>query len=454
MEKEQKTRVLDMTVGNPAKLLLAFAFPMFLGNLLQQFYNLADTAIAGHMLGDQALAQIGATAALYSMITSFAFGLNTGFALVVSRFFGAGDETGMRRSIGWMTALAAAWALLLTGGFLAFRVPLLRVLNTPEHVLAGALSYITVILAGIPLTMAYNLESGLLRAVGNSITPLCFLVFSCGLNVVLDVLFMGPLGLGVFGAAVATVLAQGLSAVFGLIYIVRQYPQMRFGLKDLKHSPGLCGEVFFTGLSMALMSTIYSIGSVVLQSSINALGSVYIAAQVGGRRLVELFMMPGAALSASCATYASQNYGAGKRNRISAGIKVAYVLYMIWWLFAMVFAILLAPDAVRLITGSANEEVIKSAVLYIRISIPMFPPMGYLIIMRNVLQGMCHRIAPLFCSSLELIGKVIFGCSVVPMLGYPAVCACEPVTWIICFVFIAGAAILWRDEFRDTEKEK
>lgn len=214
-----------------------------------------------------------------------------------------------------------------------------------------------------------------------------------------------------------------------------------------------CGEVFFTGLSMAMMSTIYSIGSVVLQSSINALGSVYIAAQVGGRRLVELFMMPGTALSASSATYASQNFGAGKRSRISDGVKVAYVLYLIWWLFAMAFAIFLAPQAVRLITGSTSEEVVKSAVLYIRISIPLFPPMGYLIIMRNVLQGMCHRIAPLFCSSLELIGKIIFGCFLVPVLGYPAVCACEPVTWIICFAFIVGAALLWRGEFHDAEKE-
>ena len=452
MENGQKTRVLDMTVGSPAKLLMAFALPMFLGNLLQQFYNLADTAIAGHMLGDQALAQIGATAALYSMITSFAFGLNTGFALVVSRFFGAGDQDGMRRSIGWMVTLAAVWAAILTGGFLAFRIPLLYVLNTPEHVLAGALSYITVILAGIPLTMAYNLESGLLRAVGNSVTPLWFLVFSCGLNVVLDILFMGPLGLGVFGAAVATVLAQGISAVLCFFYIARQYPQMRFDVNDLKESAPLCGEVFFTGLSMALMSTIYSIGSVVLQGSINALGSVYIAAQVGGRRLVELFMMPGAALSASCATYASQNFGAEKRSRISSGVKVAFALYMVWWVFAMAFAVFLAPDAVRLITGSTNEDVVKNAVLYIRVSIPMFPPMGYLIIMRNVLQGMCHRVAPLFCSSLELIGKVIFGCFIVPVLGYPAVCACEPVTWIVCFVFILGAALLWREEFRDNKK--
>lgn len=140
-------------------------------------------------------------------------------------------------------------------------------------------------------------------------------------------------------------------------------------------------------------------------------------------------------------------------SRISKGVKTAYILYLIWWLFAMAFAWLLAPDAVRLVTGSANEDVVSNAVLYIRISIPMFPPMGYLIILRNVLQGMCHRIAPLLCSSLELIGKVVFGFWIVPVFGYLAVCVCEPVTWIICFVFILGAAFLWRGEFREEQKK-
>lgn len=444
-----KTRVMDMTEGSVTKLLFAFALPIFFGNLFQQLYNLADTAIAGHLLGVGALAEIGATSALYSTITGFAFGLNTGFALVVSRFFGAGNERGVRQASGWMVALAAGWALILTVGFLVFRYPLLRFLQTPENVMEGALSYITVILAGIPLTMAYNLESGLLRSVGNSKTPLYFLMFSCGLNVVLDYLFMGPFQMGVRGAAVATVMAQGISAAMGLFYILRHYKQMRFSIQDLKDASGLSGEMFLTGFSMAMMSTIYSIGSVILQGSINALGSTYIAAQVGGRRLVELFMMPGGALSASSATFASQNFGAGKRSRIWKGVKAAFFMYLGWWLVAMVFTVFFAPQAVKIVTGSASQEVIENAVLYIRVSIPLFPPMGFLIIMRNVLQGMCHRIAPLFCSSLELIGKVIFGYWIVPVVGYPAVCACEPVTWIACFLFMAVAAIVWKNEFQD-----
>ncbi|MDO4268085.1 MAG: MATE family efflux transporter [Eubacteriales bacterium] len=454
METKHRKRVMDMTEGKPAGLLLAFALPVFLGNLLQQFYNLADISIAGHLLGDTALAQIGASAALYSMITSFAFGLNTGFALVVSRFFGAGDKRRMSCAAGWMVILAAVWAAVMTAGFLLCRRLLMEALNTPPEVMDGALSYITVILAGIPLTMAYNLETGLMRAVGNSVTPLGFLLLSCGLNVALDYLFMGPLGLGVRGAAAATVLAQGISALMCLGYIIRNYPELRFGLGELRQEAAMWTEILMTGLSMALMNAIFSIGSVILQSSVNALGSVYIAAQVGGRRLVELFMMPGGAISSSSATFASQNYGAGKRGRIAAGARTAFFLYMGWWVIAMIFAVFFAPAAVRLITGSSSAAVMDNALLYIRISIPMFPPMGFLVIMRNVLQGMRHRIAPLLCSSLELIGKMIFGFFLVPVLGYPAVCACEPVTWVICFVFITAAVILWREEFKDREEQQ
>ena len=189
---------------------MTFALPLFLGNILQQFYNLADTSIAGHLLGDAALAQIGATSALYSLLTNFAFGLNNGLALTVSRSFGAGDQKEMKRSVCWMVTLAAISALVMTVCFLLLRRPLLRVMQTPDDVLEGALSYLTVILAGIPLTMAYNLESALLQSMGNSVTPLCFLLFSSFLNVGLDFFFIGnPLNLGVQGAAAATVLFSG-----------------------------------------------------------------------------------------------------------------------------------------------------------------------------------------------------------------------------------------------------
>ena len=446
-ETTTKSRVLDMTKGNIPRLLLSFAFPIFVGCLLQQLYNLADTAIAGHLLGDNALAQIGATAALYSLITSFCIGLTNGLSLPVSRWFGNGEMNEMRKSSCWMIILSLITALVMTAGFLIFRYPLLRVLQTPKDTFAGAMSYITIILAGIPLTMMYNTESGLLRAIGNSITPLIFLIISSVINVILDVVFIVVFGMG---AASATILAQAISVVLCLFYIIKNYPQLRPNHSDLHVPFTFILDMFLTGMSMALMNAIFSIGSVILQSSINALGNVYIAAQVGGRRLAELFMMPGTALASSAATFSSQNYGAEKRSRIWGGVKVAFGLYLIWWLIAVTFSVFVAPYAVRLITGSNNPTVIDNALLYVRISTAMFPPMAFLVIMRNALQGMRHQLSPLLCSGLELIGKVIFAFWIVPVKGYLAVCVCEPVTWVVCFIFIAGAALLFRKDFRDS----
>lgn len=446
-----QSRVTDMTRGDPVRLLLNFSAPLFLSNLLQQFYNLADTALAGHILGDTALAEIGATAALYGLIMNFAFGMNNGLALTVSRLFGAGDEKGVRRATAWMLALAGATAAVLTVVFVGVRRPLLVLLQVPEASIDGALAYLTLILLGIPLTMAYNMEAALLRAIGNSLTPLYFLLFSTVLNIGLDIAFMGPLQLGVGGAAAATVVAQGISAVLCGWYIIRNYPALHFTRNAFANGKNFAGNMFWAGLSMGLMSAIYNIGSVVLQSSINALGSTYIAAQVAARRFAELFFIPGGALGIAVATYSSQNLGAGRRSRIMKGVTTALGIYFVWWVFVMLFVFFLSDPAVRAITGTNDEVIISNAVLYLKISAPVIPPMAVPVIVRNMLQGIQHTIEPLLASGLELIGKVIFGVWIVPAVGYTAVCFCEPVTWVICFVFILGALYRCRGELKDKE---
>mgnify|MGYP004571185655 FL=1 len=444
------SQTLDMTSGNILRILLTFALPVFFGSLLQQFYNLADTAIAGNMLGDAALAQIGATSALYSMLTMFSVGLNNGFAISVSRWFGAGDNRKMKQAAAWMMVFSLSVGLLLAALLFLFRCPLLRLLQTPDTAFAGALAYITVIFLGLPFTMLYNMEASLLRAIGNSVVPLLFLAFSSVLNIILDVWFLGSLHMGIQGAAIATVLAQAVSALLGLFYLYRSYPLLRFSFDSLRTGFSFALDVFFNGLSMALMNAVYNIGSVILQGSINALGSTYIAAQVGGRRLAEMFMLPGDSLGASMATYSSQNFGAGKRKRIGDGAKIACALYLIWWLAALLFTFTIAPAVIRLITGSQDPEVLSNALMYLQVCVPIFPPMGFLVILRNCLQGMHHRYVPLFCSVLELIGKILFALFLVPSIGYRAVCFCEPTTWIICCAVICIFTFMIRKEFRDT----
>ena len=407
MATAHKSRVLDMTQGDPFRLVLQFSMPLFCSNLLQQLYNLTDTALAGHLLGSAALAEIGATAALYGLIMNFAFGMNNGLALTVSRYFGAGDESGIRRAVGWMVTLSAAVSLVLTGCSLLGRDALLTVLQVPAQAWDGASAYLTVILLGIPLTMLYNMEAALLRAVGNSVTPLLFLLFSSVLNVGLDAAFMGPLGLGVRGAAIATVLAQGISAVLGVVYILRGYPELRFTPRQLG---------------------------------------------AAARRLAELYFIPGGALGIGVATFSSQNLGAGRRSRIWQSVKAALAIYFVWWVFVMAFTFLLGGAAIRGITGSTDEVIISNALLYLKISAPLIPPMAVLVILRNMLQGIRHTVEPLLASGLELVGKVIFAVWLVPVRGYRAVCFCEPTTWVVCFVFILLAVWRCRGDLRDAEK--
>mgnify|MGYP000938962160 FL=1 len=442
MATAHKSRVLDMTQGDPFRLVLQFSMPLFCSNLLQQLYNLTDTALAGHLLGSAALAEIGATAALYGLIMNFAFGMNNGLALTVSRYFGTGDESGIRRAVGWMVTLSAAVSLVLTGCSLLGRDALLTILQVPAQAWGGASAYLTVILLGIPLTMLYNMEAALLRAVGNSV-----------LNVGLDAAFMGPLGLGVRGAAIATVLAQGISAVLGVVYILRGYPELRFTPRQLGAATRRAvTSMFWAGLSMGLMSAIYNLGSVALQSSINALGSVYITAQTAARRLAELYFIPGGALGIGVATFSSQNLGAGRRSRIWQSVKAALAIYFVWWVFVMAFTFLLGGAAIRGITGSTDEVIISNALLYLKISAPVIPPMAVLVILRNMLQGIRHTVEPLLASGLELVGKVIFAVWLVPVRGYRAVCFCEPTTWVVCFVFILLAVWRCRGDLRDAEK--
>ena len=450
MTTAHKSRVLDMTRGDPFRLVLQFSLPLFCSNMLQQVYNLTDTALAGHLLGSAALAEIGATAALYGLIMNFAFGMNNGLALTVSRCFGAGEREGIRRAVGWMVTLSAAVSIVLTTVSLLGRGALLQVLQVPAEVWDGAAAYLTVILLGIPLTMLYNMEAALLRAVGNSVTPLLFLLFSSVLNVGLDAAFMGPLGMGVRGAAVATVLAQGISAVLGAVSLVRSYPELHFAPAHLKKSARRAVmNMFWAGMSMGLMSAIYNLGSVALQSSINALGSVYITAQTAARRMAEMYFIPGGALGIGVATFSSQNLGAGRRSRIWQSVRAALKIYFVWWLFVLAFTFLLGEPVLRLITGSSDARIISNAMLYLKISVPIIPPMAVLVILRNMLQGIRHTVEPLLASALELIGKVIFAVWLVPVWGYRAVCFCEPTTWVICFVFILLAVWRCRSDLQD-----
>ena len=427
----------NMTVGSPVRLILAFALPMFIGNVFQQAYNMVDTMIAGRFLGEQAIAAIGATATLYSLLMNIAWGLNNGYCVVLSRAFGAGDMGRFRRSVAAMIALNIAVALVLTALSLAFLRPLMGLLHTPADIFGQAYRYILIILAGMVTTVAYNACAGYLRAMGNSRTPLVFLILSSLLNIGLDTLFIVALHMGVGGAALATVLAQGVSAVLWGGNIWRNYRAYLPGRGDLRPERAIAGEMFATGFSMAMMQAVVAMGSVLLQRAINTLGSAVITAHTASRRVYEMLMVPMSTLASADSTFVGQNYGAKKLDRIVEANRKTLLMELAWSLVSIALCWLLGRRLMVWLTGTSNEQIIQNALLNLRLSTACFFPLGALLALRYSMQAMGHKVLPVLSSAIELAGKIVSAAALVPALGYLGVALTEPVIWCLCAAFLA-----------------
>ena len=323
----------DLTQGNVAKLLLFFAFPTLLSNVFQQFYNLADTAIAGHILGDNALVAIGASSTVNSLVLSFAWGLNGGFGIIIAQCFGAKDFKKLKKSVAISLSINVLFSLIVCIFGIFMSLPMLRALNTPAARLNEANSYISVILVFIIVPMLYNLEAVILRSLGDSKTPLYFLIFSSVLNIILDYVLIKFTHMGVKGAAVATVLAQLLSVILCFVVILKNFKIIRLKKNDFHFSASLFKNMMSAGMAMAVMNSIFSIGSIIMQGSINALGEDIIAAHLGSRKVAEMFMQPLVTIGTACSTFVGQNYGALKIGRIKASIKYSTIYSLIWSVF-------------------------------------------------------------------------------------------------------------------------
>ena len=291
-------------------MILTFAIPLFIGNIFQQVYSMVDTMVAGYCLGDQAIAAIGSTSSLYGLVIDLAWGLNSGFALIVTQAFGAHERWKIRKAIGHMMVLDGIIAAALAIPALIFLPSLMRLMNTPESIFDQAYSYMVVIIAGLPATICYNMFAGILRAFGNSRTPLYFLIFSSVLNIALDLLFVAVFQMGVGGAALATVAAQVVSGVLAGIYVYHSYCDMLPAKEDFRLEKGLTKEMLATGTAMGFMYSLVDLGSVVFQGASNALGEIYIAAHTAARRIINILMQPMSGLMNASGTFVGQNWGA------------------------------------------------------------------------------------------------------------------------------------------------
>lgn len=423
---------VDLTKGPITKALLTFALPMFLSMLFQQLYNTVDTMIVGNTLGDASLASIGATAAIYELMIGFALGVGNGLSIVLARAYGAKDEATIKKSVAGSIVIGffLTIAVMLISQLLLY--PLLEVLETPKEIIDESYAYISTITFFVGVMFVYNLGSGLLRSIGNSVMPLVFLIISSVINIVLDYVFIVYGGRGIRGAAEATVIAQAVAGVLCIVYIMKKTPILICHREDFKIEPALYRELLGQGFSMGLMGSIVSIGTVILQSAINPLGYRIIAGHTAARKLSSFCSMPAITVAMATATFVSQNKGANQKQRIKQGMKVSYRLSIAWSLVISLVLMAASESLVRLISGSTDPYVIENGALYLRINAPFYSVLGSLLALRNGLQGLGRKIIPLVSSVIELVGKVIFVYLLIPTMGYLGVIWCEPIIW--CFM--------------------
>ncbi len=441
----------DLTKGNITKLLFGFAVPLFIGNVLQLTYSLIDTRIVGSILGESALAAVGATTSLSNLIIGFLQGLTNGFAIIVAQHFGAGNYKDLKKSVALSVMLGLAMSLILTVLSLVFLYPLLRVLNIPKAVIPDSAAFISIIFAGMTITMLYNICAAVLRAIGDSVTPLIFLALSVILNIFGDLFLINVLHTGVRGAAVATVLSQLAALICCFLYMWKKYEFLRFSLCDMQPNGSMLRNLLSCGFSMGFMSSFVSLGSVALQTSINKLGTDIIVAHTAARKISELYMLAFSVFGTTMATFCGQNLGAGQISRIREGIKKAILITWAWCLGTILLSYTIAPQMIYAITGSTNPVVTANAALYLKIDTLLYFVTAVICILRTAMQGIGDHITPIVSSSIELIGKILIAALLIPHLQYMGVILAEPIVWV--FMVIPLIVQILRTPILKTEKK-
>ncbi len=429
-----KHRKTTLTEGNPVKLIVLFAIPIFLGNLFQILYSLIDTKIVGSTLGETALASVGSVSTLYNLLTGFFNGLTLGFSVVTARFYGSGEEKALKKNIAGAITLGFGTAIVLITLTAVFLKPILRLLQVPAEQFDMSYSYIVVLVWGMFITLAYNLCANTLRATGDSVTPLIYLVISSLVNVGLDYFFILNLHLGVAGAAYATVIAQFLSVVLCLIRIYRGFPILHVGREDFQFDREQLWQLYQNGLSMGLMSSLVNFGTVILQSGINQLGTSIIVAHTAARKVFEIWNLPISVMGSAMATYCGQNYGAGKYGRIREGIKGALGLGAVWAVVVFIMAHTISPYLIRFITSSESPEIIYWGRKYLEYDMSFIILCVGIVVLRNSMQGFGDYKTPVFSSFIELMGKVVFTFTFVRFFGYWGIIWTEPVIWVLMVI--------------------
>lgn len=368
---------------------------MCLGNLFQQFYNIADSIVAGKFIGVNALAAIGSTGSLMFFVTGWLNGLSSGFAIIVAQMFGAKKYDRMRHYVAMSVYLMVLFSLTMTVGFGIANKPILRLMNSPDEVFGDVSAYMRIIYAGLLVTGAYNTLAAFLRALGDSKSPLYFLIISAVINIILDIVFIVYLGMGVEGCGYATVIAQGISAVCCLIYIIKRFPLLHLQKPDFEIAWTSFGKLMKLGVPMGLQFSITAIGTIIVQGAINIYGPVYMAGFSAAGKIQNLFCTVFTSFGATVATYVGQNRGAGKIDRVKQGVKCTQIMILAWSVMGMILLFFFGRYLTYLFVDPSEEAVVQASVTYFRTVFWAYPFLGSIFLYRNTLQGMGYGLVPM-----------------------------------------------------------
>lgn len=429
----------DLTKGNPTKLILLFTLPLLLGNLFQQFYSMADTVIVGRTIGVNALAAVGATGSIMFLILGFAQGLTSGFSIVTAQRFGAEDFEGVRRSVTTSMMLSAVITVILTALSMSLAMSVLKIMNTPSEIIEDSYRYIIVIYGGIGACVLFNLLSNIIRALGDSKTPLVFLIIACILNIALDFIFILSFSMGVAGAAWATIIAQLLSGILCILYMIKKLPILRFHKDDWKPDRHWIVRHLKVGLPMAFQMSIIAIGTMILQAALNALGATAVAAFTAAQKIDTVATQPLMSFGVTMSTYAAQNYGAGNISRIRQGVRQCSILSVVVSLLSGAGIILASTTFVKLFVGGDQPEVIRLAKIYLIFNCSMYFMLSLLFIYRYTLQGLGKSLIPTVAGIMELIMRTIAAVFLAQSIGFAGVSMASPIAWIGALIPLAFA---------------
>lgn len=437
--KQKSSPTKDLTVGSPMKLIFGFALPMFMGLLFQQFYSLVDTMIVGKYLGVNSFAGVGSTGSLNFITIGFCMGLCSGFAVPVAQCFGAHDEKRLRKMVANATLLSVIFSVVFTALMLIFCKPVLRLMNTPDDIFQYAYIYIFIIFVGIPCTILYNMTAAIIRSLGDSKSPIIFLAISSVLNIGLDFLCIVGFGMNVEGAALATVISQGISGVICVIYMRKKFPILAMDKEDWKPESNLIKTLCGNGVPMGLQYSITGIGSVILQTAVNGLGSIYVASMTAGSKINIFLACPFDALGQTMAPYTGQNIGAKKLDRIGKGLRAACIMGFIVSAVMVVVVYFFGDSLTMLFLEEKNPTIMKYSSRFLMIISLFYCLLTLVNTVRFTIQGMGFSAFAILAGVMEMLARGLAGMWLVPKFGYTGACFASPLAWLFADAFLIPA---------------